>query len=106
MERNFERPPLERAHRRLVFELFTRPGRMRVLAPGAALAHRLGLPRLARRPRVRLAPRLSAVLSMTPDASATSALSRLPERFEAIGAKRRDRGAAPGLRAAGVLLST
>ena len=62
---------------------------MRALAPGAALAHRLGLPRLARRPRLRrLAPRLSAVLSMTPDASAKRALGRLPERFEAIGEKR------------------
>jgi glycolate oxidase iron-sulfur subunit len=27
IERNFERPPAERAHRRLIFELFTRPGR-------------------------------------------------------------------------------
>ena len=26
VERNFDRPPLEAAHRRLVFELFTRPG--------------------------------------------------------------------------------
>jgi glycolate oxidase iron-sulfur subunit len=89
VERNFERPPLERAHRRLVFELFTRPGRMRALAPGAALAHRLGLPRLARRPRLRgLAPRLSALLSMTPSAPAGRALGRLPERFEARGARR------------------
>jgi glycolate oxidase iron-sulfur subunit len=89
VERNFERPPIERTHRRLVFELFTRPGRMRVLAPGAALAHRLGLPRLARRPRVRkLAPRLAAVASMTPDASVGRALRRLPGRFEARGEKR------------------
>ncbi|HEV3375918.1 MAG TPA: 4Fe-4S dicluster domain-containing protein, partial [Thermoleophilaceae bacterium] len=35
VERNFDRPPLDRSHRRLVFELFTRPGRMRALAPGA-----------------------------------------------------------------------
>ena len=70
LERNFERPPLERAHRRLIFELFTRPGRLRALAPGAALAQKLGLPRLARRPRVRrLAPRLAAMISMTPEAS-------------------------------------
>ncbi len=89
VERNFERPPLERAHRRLVFELFTRPGRMRALAPGAALAHRLGLPRLARRPRVRKAiPKLAAMISMTPDASAKRALGRLPERFDARGEKR------------------
>ena len=60
IERNFERPPAERAHRRLIFELFTRPGRLRALAPGAALRSRLGLPRLARRPRIqaaRAAPR-------------------------------------------------
>jgi glycolate oxidase iron-sulfur subunit len=89
LERNFERPPLERAHRRLIFELFTRPGRLRALAPGAALAQKLGLPRLARRPRVRrLAPRLSAMISMTPEASLERSLSRLPERFEARGEKR------------------
>jgi glycolate oxidase iron-sulfur subunit len=89
LERNFERPPLERAHRRLIFELFTRPGRLRAVAPGAALGQRLGLPRLARRPRVRrLAPRLAAMVSMTPEASMRHSLSRLPERFEARGEKR------------------
>ncbi len=89
LERNFERPPLERAHRRLIFELFTRPGRLRALAPGAALAQKLGLPRLARRPRVRrLAPRLAAMVAMTPEASMRRSLSRLPERFEARGEKR------------------
>ena len=89
LERNFDRPPLERAHRRLIFELFTRPGRLRALAPGAALAQKLGLPRLARRPRVRrLAPRLAAMLAMTPEASMRRSLSRLPERFEACGEKR------------------
>jgi glycolate oxidase iron-sulfur subunit len=89
VERNFERPPDERVHRRLVFELFTRPGRMRALAPAAAAAHRLGLPRLARRPRVRrVAPRLAAVTAMTPDASVRRALSRLPRRYEARGERR------------------
>jgi glycolate oxidase iron-sulfur subunit len=89
IERNFERPPAERAHRRLIFELFTRPGRLRALAPGAALAQRVGLPRIARRPRVRaLAPRLAAVMAMTPEASVKRSLTRLPERFEARGEKR------------------
>jgi glycolate oxidase iron-sulfur subunit len=89
VERNFERPPDNRVHRRLVFELFTRPSRLRVLAPAAALAHRLGLPRLARRERVRrLAPRLAAVAAMTPDAPVRRSLARLPKRFEAVGAKR------------------
>jgi glycolate oxidase iron-sulfur subunit len=89
LERNIKREPLDRAHRRLIFELFTRPGRLRALAPGAAVAQRLGLPRLARRPRVRrLAPRLAAMVSMTPEASMRRSLSRLPERFEARGEKR------------------
>jgi glycolate oxidase iron-sulfur subunit len=89
VERNFERSPLERSHRRLVFELFTRPGRMRALAPAAAAAHRLGLPRLARRPRVRrLAPRLAAVTAMTPSAPVRRSWSRLPKRFEPRGERR------------------
>jgi glycolate oxidase iron-sulfur subunit len=89
VERNFERPPMERVHRRLIFELFTRPARLRALAPGAAVAQRLGLPRLARRPRVRrLAPRLAAMAAMTPDVSVKRALTRLPERFEARGGRR------------------
>jgi glycolate oxidase iron-sulfur subunit len=89
IERNYERPPLERAHRRMIFELFTRPGRLRALAPAAAAAQKLGLPRLARRKRVRrLAPRLAAVTAMTPDASVKRSLTRLPERFEARGEQR------------------
>ena len=89
VERNFERPAADRRHRRLVFELFTRPGRLRVVAPAAALAHLLHLPRLARRPGVsRVAPRLAALTSMTPRASVRRSLGRLPARFDAQGAKR------------------
>jgi glycolate oxidase iron-sulfur subunit len=89
IERNFERPPLERAQRRMIFGLFTRPGRLRALAPGAAAAQRLGLPRLARRPRVRrLVPRLAAMTAMTPQTSVKRSLTRLPERFEARGERR------------------
>jgi glycolate oxidase iron-sulfur subunit len=89
IERNFERPLSERAHRRLIFELFTRPGRLRALAPAAAAAQRLGLARLARRPRVRrLAPRLAAMTAMTPETSVRRSLHRLPERFEARGERR------------------
>jgi glycolate oxidase iron-sulfur subunit len=89
VERNFDRPAADRGHRRLVFELFTRPGRLRALAPAAALAHLLGLPKLARRPAAkRLAPRLSAMVAMTPQASVGRALARLPTHFEAQGEKR------------------
>jgi glycolate oxidase iron-sulfur subunit len=89
LERNHSRSPSDRAHRRMIFELFTRPGRLRALAPTAAAAQKLGLPRLARRPRVRrLAPRFAAMVAMTPEASLRRSLSRLPERFEARGAPR------------------
>ena len=59
IERNFERPPLERAHRRLIFELFPRPGRLRALAPGAALAQSWVSPARAPAARAQLAPRLA-----------------------------------------------
>jgi glycolate oxidase iron-sulfur subunit len=89
VERNFPRPAGDGRHRRLVFELFTRPGRLRALAPGAALAHALRLPRLARRPFAqRLAPRLASMIAMTPAASTRGALERMPARFEAVGEKR------------------
>jgi glycolate oxidase iron-sulfur subunit len=89
VERNFERPPAERAHRRLVFELFTRPGRLRAAAPGLSAARALGLDRIARRPRVRrLAPRLAAMADLAPEAPLKEAWSRMPERYEAAGEKR------------------
>ena len=62
VERNFDRDPGERAYRRMVFELFTHPGRLRAAAPLVALSQRTGLAGLARRPRLRrLAPRLTAL---------------------------------------------
>ncbi len=89
VERNVERPPAERAYRRLIFELFTHPGRLRASAPGLALARRLGVDQLARRPRLRaLAPRLSTLMALAPDAPLKRTLGRLPERFEAVGERR------------------
>ncbi len=89
IERNVERPRSERAFRRLVFELFPHPGRLRLLAPGLAAAQRLGLPALARRPLFkRLAPRLAGMAALSPDASMGDAVRRLPERYEASGERR------------------
>jgi glycolate oxidase iron-sulfur subunit len=89
LERNFERPATERAHRRLVFELFTHPGRLRLAAPGLSAARALGLDRIARRPRVRrLAPRLSALAGLAPDAPLRRAWERLPARYDAEGERR------------------
>ena len=89
IERNFERPPAERAHRRLVFELVTRPGRLRASAPGLAAARALGLDRIARRPRVRSRlPKLATLMALAPDTPLRRSLERLPERFEARGEQR------------------
>ncbi len=89
IERNFERPRAERAHRRLVFELVTRPGRLRASAPGLAAARALGLDRIARRPRVRSRlPKLATLMALAPDTPLRRSLERLPERFEARGEQR------------------
>ena len=89
VERGVSRPRSERAARALTFGLFTHPGRMRALAPGAAAARRIGLPRLARRAQERgLMPRLSAAVSMTPPASTREALRPLPRLYEARGEPR------------------
>jgi glycolate oxidase iron-sulfur subunit len=89
IERNFERPPADRAHRRLVFELFTHPGRLRASAPGLAAARALGIDRIARRPRVRSRlPKLATLLALAPDTPLRRSLTRLPERFDARGEQR------------------
>jgi glycolate oxidase iron-sulfur subunit len=89
LERNFERPAPERAYRRLVFELFTHPGRLRSAAPLVAAAQRTGLAGLARRPRLRrLAPRLASLAGLAPNASLKRSLRRLPVHFPAQGEKR------------------
>jgi glycolate oxidase iron-sulfur subunit len=71
VERNHRRTPADRAFRRLLWELFPHPGRLRALAPGAPLARRLA-PALARWPRLR------ALLELAPPGGARAALRRLP----------------------------
>ena len=89
VERNVERPAGERAHRRLIFELFTRPGRLRLAAPGLSAARALGLDGIARRPRVRrLAPKLSALAGLAPQTPLRKTWERMPELVEARGERR------------------
>ncbi|HEX8067615.1 MAG TPA: heterodisulfide reductase-related iron-sulfur binding cluster [Thermoleophilaceae bacterium] len=83
VERNHDRTPRERLARRLTFEVATRPGRLRALAPAAVAARALGLPRLARRRRGGLLgrlPRLRTALELTPG----TALRDLPRRPPAL----------------------
>jgi glycolate oxidase iron-sulfur subunit len=97
VERNHARSPGDRAFRRLIFELFPHPGRLRALAPGLAAARRLGLDRLAARPRLRaLAPRMASLASLAPGTSVRSMLSQSPQRFPALGESRGQVGLLPG----------
>jgi glycolate oxidase iron-sulfur subunit len=85
VERRFGRPRAERLYRRLVFGLFTRPGRLRALAPALAASRRLGLSALA----ARVAPRRLATLArLAPQTPLPRTLRRLPQRYPAAGERR------------------
>jgi glycolate oxidase iron-sulfur subunit len=67
IERNFSRPSTERLFRRLLFEVFTHPGRLRVLAPLLAASQATGLQALVRRRGLLdRFPRLAALDRLTP----------------------------------------
>ncbi len=89
VERNTERAPADRLFRRFLFETFTHPGRLRVLAPLIALGRRLGLDRLAARSRLLgRFPRLRALAALTPRTPLESSLRELPRTFPASGPRR------------------
>jgi glycolate oxidase iron-sulfur subunit len=86
IERHGDRTRGERAYRRMIFALFTHPGRLRAMAPMLALQGRLGINRrLSERVR---RPKLRALLRLTPEVRLRSALSRLPEVTPASGTRR------------------
>jgi glycolate oxidase iron-sulfur subunit len=70
LERSEARSQRERLYRRAIFALFTHPGRLRALVPGARLAPRLAP--LAPHPRLR------ALLSLAPPVSPLATFRRLP----------------------------
>jgi len=83
VERNFDRPLADRLWRRALFELFPHPGRLRVLAPFAALQHALPLEPITRR-----SARLRELTRLAPRTSIRSALRQLPEQTTGGGARR------------------
>jgi len=87
IERNAPRPRRERLHRRLIFALFTHPGRLRALVPLLWAQRRLGVDRAlaARMDRV---PELQAMLRLTPPVTPRAAVARLPEVTPAQGRRR------------------
>ena len=86
IERHGARTRAERAHRRMIFELFTHPGRMRALAPLMALQDKLGVKdRLGERIKQ---PHLRAMLRLAPPVKLRSAVRRLPEVVPAQGTRK------------------
>ena len=89
VDRHHERDLPDRALRRLLFETFPRPGRLRALAPGLIAYRRLGLDRLIE--RVGLLdrfPRLRAMEDLAPEATLADVLRPLPSFVPARGERR------------------
>src|SRR5207302_1229844 len=84
VERNFERSPADHAYRRLIFEVFTHPGRLRAMVPVLALQRALGGERLI----PRRFPRLRRMAGLAPQVPVRAALDRLPVLTPAVGPKR------------------
>jgi glycolate oxidase iron-sulfur subunit len=87
IERNAPRPLRERAYRRLIFALFTHPGRLRALAPLLWTQQKLGVNELlaARLGRV---PELRAMLQLAPPVKRRAAIAQLPVITPAQGSRR------------------
>jgi glycolate oxidase iron-sulfur subunit len=83
IERNWERSLPDRLWRRALFALFPHPGRLRAIAPLAALQRVLPTERAVRR-----FPRLRELTRVAPRTSVREAWQRLPEHTPARGTRR------------------
>jgi glycolate oxidase iron-sulfur subunit len=83
IERNAPRPRRERAYRRLIFALFTHPGRLRALTPVLWAQQRLGIDAALAR-----VPALRPMLRLAPPVKRRAAIAQLPEVTPAQGARR------------------
>jgi glycolate oxidase iron-sulfur subunit len=87
VERRHDRTRGERLFRNLIFALFPRPDRLRLLRGPLRAAQLARLDRLARRSRLleRVSPRLATMAALTPPVSRAG---RVPERIPARGTRR------------------
>jgi glycolate oxidase iron-sulfur subunit len=83
VERQVTRPRLERWYRRLIFELFPHPSRLRALAPMLVAQRRLGLTKYAAK-----LPKVGTLAGLAPDVTIRQALKVLPKVTKAQGEKR------------------
>ena len=91
IERNYSRPISDGLLRRMIFDLFPHPERLRLLLGPMRLYQRSGLQSLVRRGRVlKLFPAsLRALETLMPATSAKTKGAALPERVQAHGERRR-----------------
>lgn len=91
IERNYPRTLPDKLFRRMLFELFPHPNRLRVLALLLWFYQHTGLQSLLRRTGLlKLLPaRLQAMENLAPPVSFSALRSKMPERLEAIGSPRR-----------------
>jgi glycolate oxidase iron-sulfur subunit len=83
IERNVDRPLVERLYRALIFQLFPHPGRLRALAPLLVAQRKLGLDKLAMR-----IPKVGTLAGLAPDVTVRQAMRILPKVTRAKGEKR------------------
>jgi glycolate oxidase iron-sulfur subunit len=89
VERNYRRSFSERAFRRLLFETFTHPGRLRAMAPVLAAYQRTGLQKKIRGSgSLSRFPRFAAMERLLPSVNTRSALRKTPEVTPAKGVRR------------------
>ncbi len=87
VERVAPRPRREKLHRRLIFALFTHPGRLRALAPVLWLQQKLGVDEALAK-RLGRVPELQAMLKLAPPVKPRAAVAQLAEVTPAKGVQR------------------
>jgi glycolate oxidase iron-sulfur subunit len=87
IERNAPRPRRQRLHRRLIFGLFTHPGRLRALAPLLWVQQKLRVNEALGK-RLGRVPELQAMLKLAPPVTPRAAVAQLREVTPARGTRR------------------
>ncbi|MFB2879915.1 (Fe-S)-binding protein [Floridanema aerugineum] len=90
IERNYSRSLPDNLYRKLIFNLFPYPQRLRVLLAPLLLYQKLGFPKFFRATGLlnKISPRLGAMESLLPDVTVKSFVNTLPEVIPAKGEKR------------------
>jgi glycolate oxidase iron-sulfur subunit len=90
IERNHQRPLVERLYRQFIFGLFPYPNRLRLLLIPLFVYQKLGLQKLVRQTGIveKISPHLAGMESNLPELSLSTFQDTLPELIPAQGAKR------------------